>query len=134
MTETKEKSAQARMVDRKVEEVKVEEVEAKWWRLVKELEAIRARGEHCVLTGDLNKLVGDDALGVPGNSPEVSPGGRLLRGLLATGNWLLVNGMGEEVVQGGPSTREEPRHRGALLPRHVCCVTRAAATREQALD
>ena len=87
---------------------KVEEVEAKWVRLVRDLEAIRARGEHCVLTGDLNKLVGDDALGVPGNSAEVSAGGRLLRGLLATGNWFLVNGMGEEVVEGGPWTRVDP--------------------------
>ena len=87
---------------------KVEEVEARWRRLVADMETIRARGEHAILTGDLNKLVGDGEFGVPGNSAEVSVGGRLLLGLLATREWVLVNGMGEEVVQGGPWTREDP--------------------------
>ena len=58
--------------------------------------------------GDLNKLVGSDELGIPGNHSEVSPGGRLLRGLVATKNWILVNGLGENLVQGGPFTREDP--------------------------
>ena len=31
-----------------------------------------------------------------------------MRGLLATGDWHLVNGMGSEVVEGGPFTREDP--------------------------
>ena len=87
---------------------RVEEVEARWRRLLGDMQTIRAKGEHVMLAGDLNKLVGDDELGVPGNSPEVSPGGRLLRGLLATGEWALVNAMGEQVVQGGPWTREDP--------------------------
>ena len=56
-----------------------EEVEARWGRLRKEMEAVQARGEYCLLTGDLNKLVGSDGFGVLGNHPEVSPGGRLLR-------------------------------------------------------
>ncbi len=85
-----------------------EEVEARWGRLRKELEAVRARGEFCLLTGDLNKLVGSDSLGVPGNNSEVSPCGRLLRDLLAGGDWVLVNGLGEEVVTGGPFTRQDP--------------------------
>ena len=54
----------------------IEEVEEKWKRMLKDMEEIRAKGEYCVLTGDLNKLVGNDELGVPGNHPEVSPGGR----------------------------------------------------------
>ena len=66
------------------------------------------RGEFCLLAGDLNKLVGDGELGVPGNSQEVSLGGRLLRELLATRDWVLVNGQGREVVQGGPFTRKDP--------------------------
>ena len=65
-------------------------------------------GEFCLLAGDLNKLVGDSELGVPGNSQEVSLGGRLLRELLATKDWVLVNGQGSEVVQGGPFTRKDP--------------------------
>ena len=85
-----------------------QEVELKWSRLKAEMEAIRNRGEFCLLAGDLNKLVGNDEWGVPGNHPEVSLGGRLLRELLATRDWTLVNGLGEEVVQGGPYTRSDP--------------------------
>ena len=85
-----------------------EEIEARWARLRKELEDIRARKEFCCLTGDLNKLVGNDSLGVPGNKAEVSAGGKLLRGLLEGGDWVLVNGMGQEVVEGGPFTRADP--------------------------
>ena len=85
-----------------------EEVENKWNRLRKEMEAVRMRGDFCVYSGDLNKLVGVGEFGVPDNSSEVSLGGRLLRELLATGNWTLVNGLGKEVVQGGPFTREDP--------------------------
>ena len=73
-----------------------------------EMEKIRTRGESCGLIGDLNKLVGCGDLGVPGNHPEVSLGGRLLRELLGTGNWYLVNGLGQEMVRGGPFTRIDP--------------------------
>ena len=84
------------------------EVEAKWRRLCRDLENIRARNEFAVLSGDLNKWVGSGELGVPGNHPEVSVGGRLLRELLDTRNWVLVNGMGEAIVSGGPFTRLDP--------------------------
>ena len=72
------------------------------------MEDVRARGEFCCLAGDMNKLVGAGQLGVPGNHPEVSLGGRLLRDLLATRNWYLVNGLGQELVTGGPYTRKDP--------------------------
>ena len=85
-----------------------EEVELKWSRLQKEMEDIRARKEFCLLTGDLNKLVGNDELGVPGNHAEISVGGQLLRELLSTKNWTLVNGLGEDIVEGGPFTRIDP--------------------------
>ena len=84
------------------------EVEGKWARLKDELETIRRRGEFCLYSGDLNKLVGSDQWGVPGTSPEISVGGKLLREMLATGDWVLVNGQGSEVVEGGPYTREDP--------------------------
>ena len=84
------------------------EVEAKWSRLMKELANVRARNEFCLLAGDLNKLVGCDFLGIPGNHSELSYGGKLLRELLSTENWFLINGMGEEVVLGGPFTRQDP--------------------------
>ena len=72
------------------------------------MEGIRARGELCLLAGDLNKHVGCGKLVVPGNNREVSLGGRLLRDLLDTRNWTLVNGMGQQVVRGGPFTRKDP--------------------------
>ena len=85
-----------------------EEVEDKWRRLRKEMEGIRAKNEFCLLSGDLNKLVGCGEWGVPDNHPEVSFGGKLLRDLLSTGNWFLVNALGETVVTGGPFTRQDP--------------------------
>ena len=84
------------------------EVEEKWNRLRTELENIRARNEFCCFGGDLNKLVGNDELGVPDNHSEITLGGKLLRELLASGNWVLVNGTGKEVVSGGPFTRIDP--------------------------
>ena len=64
--------------------IKKEEMEEKWERLRRDMEDIRTRNEFCLLAGDLNKLVGCDEWGVPGNNQEVSPGGRLLRVLLAS--------------------------------------------------
>ena len=85
-----------------------EDVEGKWMRLRKEMETIRARGEFCLCSGDLNKLVGSGPGGIPGNHPEISLGGRLLRSLLITGDWILVNALGQAVVEGGPFTRRDP--------------------------
>ena len=34
-----------------------------------------------------------------------------MAGLLATKNWVLVNGLGKELVQGGPFTREDPANK-----------------------
>ena len=85
-----------------------EDIEKKWVKLRKVMEEIRKRKEFVCLSGDLNKHVGTSPLGVPGNDTEVSVGGRLLRELLATGNWVLVNGLGQEIVQGGPFTRNDP--------------------------
>jgi hypothetical protein len=87
---------------------KKEDVEDKWRRLVKDMEDIRTKGEFCLLSGDMNKLVGCGSMGVEGNNSEISLGGKLLRGLLATNNWFLVNNMGQGVVQGGPFTRKDP--------------------------
>ena len=76
----------------------IEEVEYNWRRLQKEMEDIRARKEFCLLAGDLNKLIGCGEFGVPGNHPEVSAGGQLLRDMLSTEEWILVNGLGELVL------------------------------------
>ena len=66
------------------------------------------RGDFCFYARDLNKLVRTGEFGVPGNTSDISLGGRLLRELLAPRNWSLVNGLGREVVKGGPFTREDP--------------------------
>ena len=87
---------------------KKEDIERSWEIMRTKVEEIRTRGEICCLGGDLNKLIGTGELGVPGNHPEVSLGGRLLRNLLSTGNWILVNGLGQAIVQGGPFTRKDP--------------------------
>ena len=54
-----------------------EDVEKKWDTLKNMLEEIRMRGEFAVFAGDLNKLVGQGPLGVPGNNKEISLGGKL---------------------------------------------------------
>ena len=45
---------------------------------------------------------------MPENKAEVWAGGKLLRDMLKGGDWVLVNGMGQEVVEGGPFTRQDP--------------------------
>ena len=99
-----------------------DEVEKKWRRLRDVMEGVRARNELCLLIGDLNKLVGTGALGIPGNSPEISLGGKLLRELLATGNWSLVNGLAPDIVIGGPFTRKDPAT-GNLSCLDLCVVS-----------
>ena len=84
------------------------EVEKKWSRLKSDMDKIRAKNEFVVLAGDLNKLVGNGEMGIPGNHSEVSVGGRLLIDLLASKNWILVNSLGQEIVEGGPFTRKDP--------------------------
>ena len=76
-----------------------EEVLARWGRLLKELEAIRGRGDHCLLVGYLNKLVGDGRLGIVGNNLEVTSGSQMVLDLVESGNWVLINSMEEA----GPS-------------------------------
>ena len=99
-----------------------EEVEEKWRRLSKVMEEIRAKGEFCALSGDLNKLIGSGKGGVPGNHPEISLEGRLLLNLTSTGNWFIVNGLGPEVVEGGPFTRNDPATgNGSCLDLFVVC-------------
>ena len=82
------------------------EVEAKWERLLNEMNKIKARGEECLLIGDLNKLVGNDHLGVKGNKDKVSHGGKLVRELIATEEYCLVNNL--DITVGGPFTRVDP--------------------------
>ena len=78
----------------------------RWTRLRKDLNSIRERGEMCLLLGDLNKHIGSDHLGVAGNHKKVTYGGQLVRELLNTDDYVLVNNL--KIAQGGPFTREDP--------------------------
>ena len=71
------------------------------------VEEAKLRNDHVLVVGDLNKLVGSDHQGIPGNHPEVSVGGHLIRDLIESGEWLMVNSMEGKTV-GGPFTRMDP--------------------------
>ena len=68
---------------------------------------IKSRNESAIVIGDLNKLVGDI---VPGNHTKVSYGGQLVRDLIETEEYILVNST--DVVNGGP-------YRGTNLMIHL---------------
>ena len=97
-------------------------VEAKWARLKHELDNIKGRGEECIFLGDLNKQIGNDELGVAGNHSEISFGGKLVRELLATEEYILVNNM--PIATGGPFTRVDPadHDRKSCLDLAICSV------------
>ena len=61
------------------------------------------KGEVAIIIGDLNKNVGDI---IKGNSKEASFGGKLVKDLLESDKYILVNATNK--VHGGPFTRFEP--------------------------
>ena len=77
-----------------------------WTRLRNDLDRIKMKGEFCLIARDFNKKVGNDELGVRGNHPEVTFGGELVRELVASEEFILVNN--SEVARGGPFTRIDP--------------------------
>ena len=68
-----------------------------------ELAKIELKCESVILQGDLNKHVGDI---IKGNKEKISFGGTLIRELLDTEKYLLVNASSK--VVGGPFTRFDP--------------------------
>ena len=81
-----------------------DEIFESWRRLMKSVDEIFSRGESVLLLGDFNRSIGNDELGVPGNHPKVSYGGKLVRETLAEGRLVLLNSMAE----GGPFTWVNP--------------------------
>ena len=79
------------------------EIKDRWDRIVTELAKIELKGESTVIIGDLNKQVGDI---IEGNKKEVSFGGNLIKELLDTKEYILVNATSK--VKGGPFTRFDP--------------------------
>ena len=88
----------------------VDKILESWGRIKKELALIEARGEAVLILGDLNRAVGAGELGVAGNKPGISYGGKLVRDLVASGEYVIVNNLA--LAEGGPWTREDPADGG----------------------
>ena len=91
---------------------------------MEDMKAIEARGENVLLLGDMNRAIGAGQWGVEGNKPNISCGGQLLRDLLATEKYVLLNGL--FLAQGGPWTWVD-RSNGEELSQSGYCVGRAGA-------
>ena len=86
-----------------------------WARIKKELAMIEARGEAVLIIGDLNRGVGGGELGVAGNKEKISFGGQLVRDLIDSEEYVIVNNLG--LAEGGPWTwvdPADPQHRSCL--------------------
>ena len=77
-----------------------------WSQILKELNNMEASQEAMLIIGDWNRAVGDGELGVKGNKSQVSFGGGLIRDLVSTGNYFILNNIG--LAKGGPWTRVCP--------------------------
>ena len=82
------------------------DVEDRWGRILTEIKKIEQRRELALIIGDLNKHIGNDNLGVFGNHGKVTFGGELVRGFLASGEYICLNNSSKAV--GGPFTRFDP--------------------------
>ena len=71
-----------------------------------DLYCILAKNESIVMIGDFNRHIGNDKLGVYNNDPRISSGGQLIRDLISSGRFVLVNNL--EITKGGPFTRFDP--------------------------
>ena len=85
---------------------KPENVLKSWTKILNELRAIEARQECVILCGDWNRAVGSGQDGVLGNKSEVSYGGRLIRDLIATGDYHMLFNTSQ--AEGGAMTRVCP--------------------------
>ena len=77
-----------------------------WTKILQELRAIETRQEAVLVCGDMNRAVGCGPGGVLGNKSEVSYGGRLIRDLIATGDYHML--LNSSLAEGGPWTRVCP--------------------------
>ena len=70
--------------------------------MTNEIKNIESRGEGCLLIGDMNWAIGDGRWGIEGNKSNVSYGGLLMRELLETQEYFLLNNL--SMVEGWPWT------------------------------
>ena len=74
-----------------------------WKQILNELSLIEARQEAVLIIGDLSRAVGDGEEGVRGNKSKVSYGGSLVRDLISSGDYFILNNLC--LTKGGPWTR-----------------------------
>ena len=79
-----------------------DEIEKSWLRLMEDVKEIEELNEDVLIIGDLNRAVGGGAWGVKGNKDKITPGGQLIRNLVKTERYVLVNNL--DLVEGGPWT------------------------------
>ena len=82
---------------------------------MEDIKDVEERNEDLVIIGDLNRAVGSDNWGVQANKDKVSPGGELIRNLLKTERYIMINNL--DLVQGGPWTwvdRQDGSRRSCL--------------------
>ena len=92
-----------------------DEIEKSWLGLMEDIKDVEERNEDLVIIGDLNRAVGSDNWGVQANKDKVSPGGELIRNLLKTERYIMINNL--DLVQGGPWTwvdRQDGSRRSCL--------------------
>ena len=77
-----------------------------WQRLLCDIKKIELRNENLIIASDMNRKVGNDQLGIKGNTNEISYGGSLVRSLISTGKYVFANNSDKRV--GGPNTRIDP--------------------------
>ena len=82
------------------------DLEDSWVAILEVIHDIIAKNEELIILGDMNRKIGNDKYGVPGNHPQISVGGQLIRDMLSAGTMVLVNRL--DVTKGGPWTRFDP--------------------------
>ena len=79
-----------------------DEIEKSWYRLMKDIKEIEDQNEAVMIIGDMNRAVGNGSYGIKGNKSKVSHGGQLIRNMIKSGSYILVNNL--DIVEGGPWT------------------------------
>ena len=69
-------------------------------KILDELDNIERRNEFTVIAGDLNRKIGNI---VENNDDEISLGGQMVKDLINTGKYILINGT--KKCKGGVNTR-----------------------------
>ena len=77
-----------------------------WKQFLAELKRIQVKQEAILILGDLNRAVGDGEMGVEGNKDQVSYGGSIIRDLIISGDFVMLNNL--SLTTGGPWTRVCP--------------------------